>query len=167
MYAGVTANTPRVSIPDSDRENFLKYVLTISLFKDIMPYRSHPYPQGTEESPTYDFVYRYQQKHAAAYTDNIRFNRVVTRLRHPPPDHTSKNRWLIEWTPSVTSESPDVGTTFEEGFDYVVVANGSDTRPFIPHTDNLWAWKGEILHSRWYRDAKAFAAKASLFPPIP
>lgn len=142
-------------------EKFLSYVLTNSSFKDIMPYRSHPYPQGTEENPTFDVIYQYQQKYAAKYTDNIRFNRVVTRIRHTPPDHPSRSRWLIEWTPAVTSELQGVGKIFEEGFDHVVVANGSDTRPFIQHTDNLWAWKGDILHSRWYRDAKAFAGKAS------
>ena len=159
MYAGITANTPKVRTQSMPQ--YLCHVLTMSPIQDIMPYRSHPYPQGTEENPPYDVVYRYQQKHAAKYVDNMRFNRVVTRLRHPPQDHASKSRGLVEWTPSVTSESPDTGKTFEEGFDHVVVANGSDTRPFIPHTDNLWAWKGELLHSRWYRDAKAFVGKVS------
>ncbi|KAF1814418.1 formyltetrahydrofolate deformylase [Eremomyces bilateralis CBS 781.70] len=137
IYAGVTANTPR----------------------DIMPYRSHPYAQGTAESPTYDVIYRYQQNHAATYASHIKLNRVVTRVRHTPPDRASSKRWLIEWSPSATSKSPDVGKIFEEEFDNIVVANGSDSRPFIPWIDNLWAWKGEILHSRWYRQAKAFAGK--------
>ncbi|KAF4126551.1 putative flavoprotein CzcO associated with the cation diffusion facilitator CzcD [Geosmithia morbida] len=140
MYGGVTANTP----------------------KDVMPYRSHPYPPGTQDSPKYDVIYQYQKQHAAAYTDYIRFNRVVTRLRHTPPDHALKNKWLVEWTPPVNSGSSDVGKIFEEGFDHVVVANGSDTRPFIPYTENLWLWKGDILHSRWYREAKAFAGKTVL-----
>lgn len=61
----------------------------------------------------------------------------------------------------MTSKSPDAGKSFEEGFDHIVVANGSDSRPFIPHIDGLWDWKGEILHSRWYRAAKVFAGKAS------
>ncbi|QKX55395.1 uncharacterized protein TRUGW13939_02488 [Talaromyces rugulosus] len=138
MYAGVTANTPR----------------------DIMPYRSHPYPKGTSEYPTYEVIYQYQQLHAAHYADYIRLNRVVTRVRHTPEDSISiKKRWSVEWTPSVTSSSPDTGTTFEEGFDHVVIANGTDSRPFIPYTDGLWNWKGEILHSRWYRAAKVFAGK--------
>lgn len=46
-------------------------------------------------------------------------------------------------------------------FDYVVVANGSDSRPLIPYIDGLWDWKGEILHSRWYRRPEAFAGKVS------
>lgn len=127
-----------------------------------MPYRSHPYSQGTAESPKYDVIYQYQQKHAAAYVSYIRLNRVVTRVRHTPHDHPLRNRWLVDWTPSVTSKSQDVGKTFEEGFDHVVVANGSDSRPFIPFFDNLWQWEGEILHSRWYRQAKVFAGKVSL-----
>lgn len=127
-----------------------------------MPYRAHPYPQGTTESPAYSTIYEYQTGHAAAYTDYIRYHRVVTRLRHPPADHAIKSRWLVEWTPSVTSGSPDIGTSYEEGWDYVVVANGSDTRPFIPYTNNLWSWKGDVLHSRWYRDAKQYAGKVGL-----
>lgn len=129
-----------------------------------MPYRAHPYPQGTADYPIYSVIYQYQQKHAATYAGHIRLNRVVTRVRHPPSDHASRSGWLVEWTPSVTSKSPDVGRVFEERFDHIVVANGSDSRPFIPYIDNLWAWKGEILHSRWYREAKAFAGKASPSP---
>lgn len=128
-----------------------------------MPYRSHPYPKGTAEYPTYEVIYQYQQRHAARYADYIRLNRVVTRVRHAPNGSNHKKRWSVEWTPSVTSNSPDVGTTFEEGFDHIVVANGTDSRPFIPYTDGLWDWKGEIVHSRWYRKAKAFAGKVSLF----
>lgn len=62
----------------------------------------------------------------------------------------------------MTSKSSDVGKTFQEEFDYIVVANGSDSRPFIPYTDGLWDWKGKVLHSRWYRAAEVFAGKASL-----
>jgi cation diffusion facilitator CzcD-associated flavoprotein CzcO len=124
-----------------------------------MPYRSHPYSKGTAEYPTYEVIYRYQKEHAAEYANNIRLNRVVTRIRHGPPDRVPSKRWLVEWSPSVTTDLPEVGKTFEEEFDHVVVANGSDSRPFIPWIDNLWSWKGEILHSRWYRDAKAFSGK--------
>ncbi len=129
-----------------------------------MPYRSHPYPEGTAESPTYKVIYEYQRQHAAAYAGHIKLNRVVTRVRHTPGDRVSSQskRWLVEWTPSVTSKSPDGGKTFEEEFDHIVVANGSDSRPFIPYIDKLWHWKGDILHSRWYRDPKAYAGKASL-----
>lgn len=126
-----------------------------------MPYRSHSYPKGTAEYPTYKVIYQYQQQYAAPYADHIRLNRVVTRVRHAPQGSVSNKRWLVEWTPSVTSSSPDVNKTFEEGFDHIVVANGSDSRPFIPYVDGLWNWKGEILHSRWYRQAKVFAGKAS------
>lgn len=131
-----------------------------------MPYRSHPYPAGTAEYPTYNVISQYQLRHAAAYAEHIRLGRVVTRVRYPPPGHASRSRWLVEWTPSATSQSPDIGTTFEEEVDHIVVANGSDSRPFIPHIDNLWAWKGEILHSRWYRDAKEFAGKVNIHFPI-
>ncbi|WVQ81677.1 hypothetical protein IAT38_003802 [Cryptococcus sp. DSM 104549] len=137
MYAGVTANTPR----------------------DIMPYRSHPYPDGTVEYPTHKTIYQYQARHGDQYTDYIRFNRVVTRVRHNPSEETKAKRWLVEWTPSVTSGSVDVGSVFEEQFDYIVVANGTDSRPYIPYIDGLWDWKGELVHSRWYRKPEEWAGK--------
>ncbi|WVO18202.1 hypothetical protein L204_105907 [Cryptococcus depauperatus] len=137
MYAGVIANTPR----------------------DIMTYRSHPYPQDTAELPAFDAMYQYQKRHAETYHQYIRCNRVVTRVRYPPANHAATKRWLVEWTPSCTSGSPDIGKSFEEEFDYIVVANGSDTRPFIPYIDGLWDWKGDILHSRWYRRAETWAGK--------
>ena len=127
-----------------------------------MPYRSKSFPKGTAESPTHNVIYEYQQQYAVPYADHIRLNRVVTRVRHTPPDHVSSKRWLVKWTPSVTSSSPHVGTTFKEGFDHIIVANGSDSRPFIPYVDGLWDWEGDILHSRWYRQAKVFAGKASV-----
>lgn len=129
-----------------------------------MPYRSHPYAQGTAEYPNYALIYQYQQKHATRYASHIKLNRVVTRVRHTPPGHNSDKKWLVEWKPSVSSKSPDVETIYEEQFDHIVIANGSDSRPFIPRIDNLWTWKGEILHSRWYREAKAFAGKVG--PPL-
>ncbi|KAK6904454.1 hypothetical protein I203_105267 [Kwoniella mangroviensis CBS 8507] len=125
-----------------------------------MPYRSHPYPEGTVVgNPTYKTIYQYQQRFADKYTDYIRLNRVVTRVRHVPDGHPAVKRWVVEWTPSYTSNSPDIGKAFEEQFDHVVVANGTDSRPFMPYIDGLWNWKGEILHSRWYRTPEAFAGK--------
>lgn len=126
-----------------------------------MPYRSNPYPQGTDEYPRYEVIYQYQQQYAAKYAPYIRLNRVITRVRHTPQSHASSKRWLVEWTQSVTNKSPEAGKSFEEEFDHIVVANGSDLRPFIPYIDGLWDWKGEVLHSRWYRAAKVFAGKAN------
>ncbi|WRT68786.1 uncharacterized protein IL334_005766 [Kwoniella shivajii] len=124
MYAGVTANTPRVV-----------------------------------EYPTHQTIFQYQQEHAVRYLDYIRFNRVVTRVRHAPKGRSSVKKWLVEWTPSLKDKSQDLGKAFEEQFDHVVVANGTDSRPFIPYIDGLWDWKGEIFHSRWYRRPQDFAGK--------
>lgn len=130
-----------------------------------MPYRSHPYPAGTDDAPTYKVIKAYQDRHAKAWESHIRLGRIVTRLRHTPADHSAQRRWLVTWTPSETSNSPDVGRAFEEGFDHVVVANGTDSRPFIPFVDGLWEWTGEIQHSRWYRDPTSYAGKVG--PPRP
>ncbi|KAL8292308.1 hypothetical protein RQP46_001774 [Phenoliferia psychrophenolica] len=135
MYQGVTANTPR----------------------DIMPYRSHPYPAGTDEYPTKAVILDYLTTFGEKHLKHIRFNRAVTRVRHNPfsPSPSAK-KWLVEWMPAGASV---LATPNEESFDHVVVANGSDSRPFIPYLDGLWEWKGEVIHSRWYRTAEAFAGK--------
>ncbi|KAM0755829.1 formyltetrahydrofolate deformylase [Meredithblackwellia eburnea MCA 4105] len=137
MYAGVTANTPR----------------------DIMPYRSHPYPQGTDEYPAYSIIKVYQERHSEKYREYIRFGRVVTRVRHHPEPTSATKKWLIEWKFAVHSVDAAPSAPIEEQFDHVVVANGSDSRPFIPYFDGLWNWKGEAIHSRWYRNAETYAGK--------
>jgi len=123
-----------------------------------MPYRSHPYPKGTASLPTFDVIRSYQVRHAEKYVDHIRLNRVITRVRHNP---VSGKKWAVEWTPSWSSGLPDVGQVYQETFDYVVVANGTDSRPYIPYIDGLWDWKGRILHSRWYRRPEDFAGKVN------
>ena len=135
--------------------------MTLLTEQDIMPYRSHPYPAGTDDAPTYEVIKQYQDRHAKKYVDYIRLGRVVTRLRHTPEGHAAQKRWLVEWTPSETSNNPHIGTAFEESFDHVVVANGSDSRPFIPFVDGLWDWRGEMEHSRWYRRPETYAGKVS------
>ncbi|KAL1408910.1 monooxygenase [Vanrija albida] len=146
MYAGVIANTPR----------------------DIMTYRQHPYPPNTPFLPTYKQMKAYQERYAEKYLPFIRHNRIVTRVRYTPSDHAPatpdgrRRKWLVEWTPTATSGLPDVGTPYEEQFDNIVVANGSDSRPYVPYIAGLWDWKGQITHSRWYRRAEDFANKTVL-----
>jgi hypothetical protein len=69
---------------------------------------------------------------------------VVTRVRYTPHDRASSKRWLAEWTPSVTSKSPDVGTTFEEVFDHIVVANGSYFEALYSVHRQIVDWKGKF-----------------------
>ncbi|KII84013.1 hypothetical protein PLICRDRAFT_168562 [Plicaturopsis crispa FD-325 SS-3] len=158
LYPSVTANTPR----------------------DIMPYRSHPYPPHTIFLPTQETIRAYLHAYAAQYTESIRFGRVVTRVRwtdpeggegkgegkvgragEPPEGH---KRWTVEWAPAATKEptpTPTPTTTVDQ-FDHIVIANGSDTRPHIPYLPGLWAWRGEVLHSRWYKEAGVFAGQTVL-----
>ncbi|GAA5852750.1 hypothetical protein JCM8547_002615 [Rhodosporidiobolus lusitaniae] len=137
VYGSVTANTP----------------------SPIMNYRGHPYPEGTEFLPTREVIHGYLLDHAAKYKEHIRLNRVITRVYHTPSSLSPSKRWSVEWQPSVSALSDPVGAPTVEQFDYVVVANGSDSRPFIPYVEGLWHYKGEIMHSRWWRGPETYAGK--------
>ncbi|WWC72813.1 uncharacterized protein I206_106777 [Kwoniella pini CBS 10737] len=39
--------------------------------------------------------------------------------------------------------------------DHIVVTNGHFNVPFIPSVPGLNTWRGKLLHSRWWRDAKS------------
>lgn len=43
-----------------------------------------------------------------------------------------------------------------EQFDFVIIANGHYTSPYIPLVEGLSGWTGKISHSRWYRDPEQF-----------
>lgn len=122
-----------------------------------MPYRSHPYPTDTPDAPAYDEIHRYLLAYAKRYAEHIQLGRYVQRVRH---NTSHGKRWLVDWTPAWGRAGS--GTVHTDTFDFVVVANGSDSRPYVPYVEGLWTWTGEMLHSRWYRRAEDFRGKVSL-----
>jgi len=82
----------------------------------------------------------------------------VTRIRYTTPaDEGEQRKWFAEIAPT------DGSAVINEQFDFVMIANGHYSKPFVPFTEGLRSWKGELQHARWYRNTKAFENKVSPF----
>ena len=60
---------------------------------------------------------------------------------------------------AVTVESLGEGQTRVETFDHVIVATGHFSIPNMPEYDGFSGFRGRVLHSHDYRDAREFAGK--------
>ena len=59
----------------------------------------------------------------------------------------------------ITSLNKKDNNTAKEKFDYVVVASGHFSVPYIPEYEGMNSFPGRILHSHDFRDAEEFRGK--------
>jgi dimethylaniline monooxygenase (N-oxide forming) len=76
-------------------------------------------------------------------TPHIQVNSVVTYLTQ-----LEDERWLVKWKNTITCE------TYEQIFDFVVVASGMYTTPSFPVIDGQLDFKGQVIHSKDYNSIK-------------
>ena len=77
----------------------------------------------------------------------IRFNSVVTDVSHNGKEF------------NVSSKDKKNNLVLSEKFDYVVVASGHFSVPYIPEYEGMKSFPGRILHSHDFRDAEEFRGK--------
>ncbi|KAI5476080.1 dimethylaniline monooxygenase (N-oxide forming) [Pseudohyphozyma bogoriensis] len=119
----------------------------------LMAFRGRPFPANTPLFPDAKTVETYLRETAADVSDHIVLNTRVTNLRWTKPeDGGEQKRWIVEVSNTVTKTS-----TLEQ-FDFVVVGNGHYSKPNLPSKEelDLSAWKGKVLHARWYREPGQF-----------
>ncbi|GAA5848573.1 hypothetical protein JCM8547_004556 [Rhodosporidiobolus lusitaniae] len=137
MYAGLATNVPTA----------------------LMQYRGRPFPSDINLFCKHSDVQSYLESFSTPFLPYIRFNTRLGRLRHTTPsDGGPQLRWLAELRSTLSEDAP----LEAEQFDCVSVANGHYSKPYIPWTDGLKTFEGELLHARWYRKAKAFEDKTVL-----
>ncbi|GAA6037137.1 hypothetical protein JCM8097_008754 [Rhodosporidiobolus ruineniae] len=125
----------------------------------LMQYRGQPFSSTIPLFCKHDQVQSYLESFAEPFLPFIRFSTRLVRLRHTlPSDGGPQLRWLAELR-SVLSDDAPLET---EQFDCVMVANGHYSKPYIPWTDGLSSFEGEVQHSRWFRDAKGYENKTVL-----
>ncbi|KAK4701314.1 hypothetical protein P7C70_g4917, partial [Phenoliferia sp. Uapishka_3] len=118
----------------------------------LMAYRDEPFPYDTPLFPDAETVNAYLSTSAKSLRPHIIFNHRVISLRWTTPaDEGDQREWICEYKSILERATPKV-----EQFDFVVVANGHYTEPYIPLISGLDGWKGKIGHSRWYRDPEAY-----------
>lgn len=98
-----------------------------------------------------DEVLKYLEDYASDVVPYIHLNTIVDRIRKVKgkPD----GRWIVTSTNVNSKES-----TTEE-YDAICDCTGHYTRPYIPYVRDLWKYKRQILHAKWYRKPDAFAGQ--------
>ncbi|KAJ8295454.1 Thiol-specific monooxygenase [Rhodotorula toruloides] len=129
----------------------------------LMQFRDRPFPPTVGLFCTHEQVQSYLEDFARPFLPLIRFNTRLVSLRHTLPSdslppHIPRRRWLASYRSTLEQDAP----LETETFDCVFVANGHYARPYIPWTEGLKSWEGELLHAKWYRDAKQFEQKTVL-----
>ncbi|SNX81541.1 related to FMO1 - flavin-containing monooxygenase [Melanopsichium pennsylvanicum] len=138
---------------------------------DIMTYRSHPYDNSTSLFPDRATVESYIEAFGKTVLAKgkehggleVRLKTAVNSVRRIAFDgEEAKQRigWGSKW--SVTSISLDSGQSNIEEFDHVVLASGRCNTPQIPFIPGLRHFKGQILHSAWWRTPLPFENKTVL-----
>ncbi|SJX60268.1 related to FMO1-flavin-containing monooxygenase [Sporisorium reilianum f. sp. reilianum] len=135
---------------------------------DVMAYRSHPFEGGTALFPDRATVEGYIQNFAEKVVQraegvDVRLGTAVRDVRRTAHDPAAARESIgagSVW--SVTSVNVDSGETKVESFDHVVLASGRCNTPTIPRIPGLHKFKGQILHSAWYRSPIPFEHKTVL-----
>lgn len=133
----------------------------------LMNYRGSPFPRSVGLFCRHDQVNDYLADFALPLRPYIHLDTRVVSVRHTlptdPPDPTlpgdrdsrphHQRRWIASYR---STRSPGAPLETRQ-FDCVFVANGHYSRPYIPYTEGLRTFPGELRHARWYRDADQFA----------
>lgn len=116
-----------------------------------MNYRNTPFPKDTPIFPTHAQIATYLQEYAQDdnLSSHISFNTRVTGVYHTSGTTDPAEKWTVE-----TEHRKQDGTTIQssEKVSHVVISNGHYNEPFLPPIPGLDGWKGQLLHSRWWRN---------------
>ncbi|EPQ32262.1 uncharacterized protein PFL1_00459 [Pseudozyma flocculosa PF-1] len=129
---------------------------------DLMAYRDAPFDPSTPLFPQRREVEEYIDRFAEAkrLLPLIRFETAVTSVQRVK--HQAGQPWGRGSVWRVRSRPIHGGDLVTEEFDYIVSASGRCNMPSVPYIDGLWHFRGQLLHSAWYRQPHAFRGKKVL-----
>jgi len=104
-----------------------------------------PIPSFPPREVLYDYILGRAKK--ADLKKNIRFNTTISSVIYNGSEF------------EITSLNKKNNNISKEIFDYVVVAAGHFSVPYIPEYDGMKSFPGRILHSHDFRDAEEFRGK--------
>ncbi|BGP37929.1 monooxygenase [Rhodotorula kratochvilovae] len=128
----------------------------------LMNFRGRPFPPTVGLFARHEQVQDYLEDFAESLLPHIRFNTRILSLRHSlhadPSPSSGSRRWFASYRSTLGDDAPEE----TDQFDAVFVANGHYSRPYIPFTEGLRSFTGEISHARWYRNAERYMDKTVL-----
>eukprot|EP01132_Coremiostelium_polycephalum_P000260 gene260-343_t len=106
-----------------------------------------PWQPGTADFPSHEAVRNY----LIAYADHfglkphIHVDSEVTQVKRV------NKKWQITWK--------EAGKKRQQKFDFVIVATGMFSKPYLPKIKGMEAFTGKIIHSKDYKSPEAFEHK--------
>lgn len=102
---------------------------------------------GTDDFPNQHEVYKYLTAYAAKFDLNkyIHLNSQVLHVKR------TQNKWQVAWQ--------EAGKKQQQKFDFVIVATGMFSKPYLPALKGMDEFKGKIIHSKDYKVPEAFSNK--------
>ncbi len=96
--------------------------------------------------PFADEMCEYLQEYADHFkvTPHIQVNSIVTYVTQ-----IDNEKWLVKW------QSTTTGDNNEQVFDFVVLASGMYTTPYVPTIDGQTDYNGKMIHSKHYNSLKS------------
>lgn len=134
---------------------------------DVMAYRSQPFGPGTalfsDRAAVESYIAGFAQRVLSGGGVDVLLGTAVQDVRRIAHDEEAAKERIgggSLW--SVTSINVESGKTSVEKFDHVVLASGRCNTPTIPRVRGLQSFRGQILHSAWYRSPLPFEGKTVL-----
>ncbi|KAN0066249.1 monooxygenase [Thecaphora frezii] len=129
---------------------------------DLMAYRNVPFDAAVPLFPQRSQVEEYIDRFALdrRLVNLVRFQTAVVsvkRIQHQPDGH-----WGCGSLWQVTTRPVHGGPARIEEYDYIVSASGRCNTPSVPYIPGLWNFRGQLLHSAWYRHPQTFRGKTVL-----
>jgi dimethylaniline monooxygenase (N-oxide forming) len=112
-----------------------------SMFSDFQ------WPAATPDFPNNRIVYEYLEDYAAHF-DLIKYIHFNSEVLHIKQHH---KQWKVTWK--------EGDKKIKQQFDFVIVATGMFSKPYLPALEGLDEFRGEIIHSKDYKDPALFDNK--------
>eukprot|EP01133_Synstelium_polycarpum_P012997 gene12997-15288_t len=114
-------------------------------------YSDHPWPKNAPTFPGQADVYAYLKSYAEA-NDLVKYIKFSAKITNASLNEDS--RWQLTWTATTDN------TIHTEIFDRLIVATGAYSTPYCPTLcPGIETFKGQLIHSRHYRNPKDFSGK--------
>lgn len=114
----------------------------------------HPWPKGIPIHPTSGMVQEYLLSYAKKHhiLEHVSFNSEVVSVERKSKQN--KSVYMV----TVRKE----GKTHSHEYEFLVVASGIFNVSYIPDIEGLKNFKGNYIHSRYYRDGQQYKGKRVL-----
>ncbi|GJE98093.1 NAD(P)/FAD-dependent oxidoreductase [Phanerochaete sordida] len=157
---GVWYADPQPPQPPTLPETPLYPLLHTNTPHPTMTYPGFTFPPGTPLFPSHEYVWQYHVDYAEHFNLTRHINVNHTVLAAGWKGSSARGKWIVDVTRTDRPEEVQ-----QRSFDHLIVANGHNHYPRIPHWAGEDDWLGntplgkpkrEILHSIFYREPEGY-----------